>query len=520
MGKKTRRTPGSIDRAPSNPFEYTRPIIDPSRAIVRSANIQQVIRHIQRREYVSILAPRQTGKTTFLQQVRSALKDAMPDNCTVYIDFESPQVTDFASLIHYVALKVSDTCPGISFPEQPVDHSNFVRMLQDWAEEKPCTFLIDEVPSARALAFLFLATIRAYHQESLSNDSKGMHTFVIAGSTDLADLSREINPFVSPFNIAVGLFLDDFTHQEAATFIKQLASNRFTDDSIEKIVEYASGHPFLTQYLCYHLWDSPSQDRAQTLKSPDAVLKDLKLEDTVNIQSMIDAIWREPEHSKREIDLLRRVLQGERIRFSSSNRTVRNLVLQGCVVSKGGNCAIRNSIYEAVFKRNFAINDRIEPALSGREAQLERRPYEDYFKKLKNFDGWIIVSLWEGNKPLPYEKEEHRYTLRGDSQYELRVVIARGIEKPKVDGIVEELAIRDGEDSTDAIRFSVRPESFYQFDCGEEQTRIFAPHLDESMQTYKFPITTHNETPDEVQLFVNIYQDISLVQILKLMIRW
>jgi hypothetical protein len=519
MTKKTIRISRNASHAVSNPFEYTRPIIAPSKAIKRDDTIQQVITHVQRGEYISILEPRQTGKTTFLSQARSALEKALPDSCVVYIDFESLHEADFKSLVQYLASRVCDTCQDLSLPEEPVDNMRFITLLREWAKVRRCVFLIDELPSARALAFEFLVAIRAYFQEGFLEEHGNIHQFVIAGSADLAYFSRDMNPNVSPFNFAIDLYLGDFTQGKAAAFIRRLAKGRFTDDSIKKIVEYTNGHPFLVQYVCHHLWDLSPQERAQRLKDLRILLEEIKLEDSVNIQSMMDQIRADAEHSQQGITLLRKVLQGERIPFSLSHKTVRNLVLQGGIVNQGGLCAIRNPIYEAVFKKNFAINDKIEPSLSGRGAQLERRPYEDYFKKLKNFNGWITVSLWEGNKPLPYDKEENRYKLHGDSQYELRVVITKGIEKPKIEGIVEELTIRDGADATDEIRYSVRPESFYSFDYGEEQTRVFPPSVAELMETYRFPLTTHELTLDEVQLFVNIYQDISLVQTLRLSVQ-
>jgi hypothetical protein len=496
----------------SNPFEYTRPITDTSRAIVRSSHLEKLITHIRRSECVSVLAPRQSGKSTFLFQAREKL---LANNTVVYLDFEDFYNNDFGKLIDRLVRKATESCKLLTIPKNYRSMLDFINMLKLWEKTTSIIFLIDELPSVKEVAYQFLAAIRVYYQD-FDSDRKGIHKFVIAGSTDLADLAQEINPFVSPFNIAVEIYLDDFTEPEVFEYINKNAPGVFPPEDIQKIFDYSRGHPYLLQFICYNLWGKTPKERKSILGNISDLKKQLRLEDTINIQSMVNHFASDPERYKVEINFIRRISQQERLPFTISNRVIRNLVMQGIIAEKDNECVIRNPIYDAVFQLNFIIGDRIA------DLKIEQpRHYEDFFNKLKNFIGWISIDIWEGNRQVQYQEDQNLFFLKSYSQYELKVTIAKGIkpiEKSDHDGLSVDLLISDGENADEQIGFSVRPESFYKFDLGNEQTRFFSPQIKEITQTFKFPINTYEPTASAVQLFLSVYQDVSLVQALRILL--
>jgi hypothetical protein len=295
------------------------------------------------------------------------------------------------------------------------------------------------------------------------------------------------------------------------------------------VAEYTHGHPFLTQYLCYQIWSRSPEEQAEGLSSEDATLKTSDLEDTINVRSMADALWRDAGTFEREIELLKNIALRRNIPFVASHRAIRNLQLQGWIVERDGNCAIRNPLYRRILEKILAINAQLTP--------IRTPTYDDCFQKLKNFDGWVAISIWGEGAPAPYEPTSDRFTLRLGMKYELRVTVAKGGRQPEdYQGKVKQLIIRGGDDLADAVRIGVRPESFYPFGLEGEEEAVFPRNPGESMRTLKFRLLSrpgyahengrvqgitegNDETVKDVQLFINIYQDVSLVDVLRLWVR-
>nr|VFK48658.1 MAG: hypothetical protein BECKTC1821E_GA0114239_11239 [Candidatus Kentron sp. TC] len=95
--------------------------------------------------------------------------------------------------------------------------------------------LFDALPMSREIACQFLAAIRAYCMESMAERGEIVHKFVIASSIDLVTLTQEVNPGLSPFNVAIPVYLEDFSDSEIRKFIQRLAPNKFTGQEIKKI---------------------------------------------------------------------------------------------------------------------------------------------------------------------------------------------------------------------------------------------------------------------------------------------
>ncbi len=278
---------------------------------------------------------------------------------------------------------------------------------------------------------------------------------------------------------------------------------------------------------------------------------------------MIDQLWSSDGDAQGVLKLLEKIASGQRIPFAFSNKQTRLLALKhGAIRSHDDVCAIRNPIYEYVLQKQFEIQrhtqsapeskprafedyfkDAVSAVFSGTAGpESKPRAFEDYFKKLKNFDGWVTLSVTDdAGAPLPRislakvpgdrgttpglrvvgadpENQEVAYSLRANSFYYLVVVISKKVQPHPSTGKSEQLRIADGEDPRDAVEFTVRPESFYALGLQEGQTRCFTPHLDECIETFRFPLKTHTTTTDSVQLYINIYQGISLVHISRLSI--
>lgn len=334
---------------PKNPFEYGGVITDLDTAIERT-EIDEVTTALYRGEYVSVLAPRQSGKTTFLKQLQKRVAERH-QTTAVYISFEKSAyeggikevVKEFSQRVNAVA----NSSPGGSTAGVDLNLVDFLNSTTP----KPLVFLVDELPSPADTAFRLLCEVRAYYNEN----SNSRHLFVFAGSIDLAEFSQTQNSFVSPFNIARTIYLKDFQEEQIKTWVtKRVGDGFFSDPVIKTVFEYTGGQPFLVQFLYSYLYSLPTNE-AREAKLADIVtlIQGSQVENTPNIKTMVDKVldtreWR---------NLLGQILEEPQIPFTTSNKIVRNLCLNGCISreNKDGYCQLRNPIYRAVFEENFKI---------------------------------------------------------------------------------------------------------------------------------------------------------------------
>nr|VFJ91438.1 MAG: AAA-like domain-containing protein [Candidatus Kentron sp. LFY] len=347
------------DNEPQNPFEYTRPIVDKERYIPRVGMVQNIINELYGKNNVSVMGAKRTGKTTLLFDLRERLDRA------VYIDFKKFSYSDIGEVLSDLH-KNADKQISNTFDELIVEDGNsthaLVKMLHVLGECAPVVFLIDELPTPREVAYQFLVAVRAYYLEAIAESAEKIHTFVIAGSVDLAVLTQDMNPDISPFNIAIPLYLKDFSYPEIQEFIHRLAVGRFEDREIEKIFRYTGGYPFLVQFVCHHLYGMTKGKREEILQKPDIAVRELPLEKTPSIKDMLGRIGAFDERDRPGAVLIKRILRGERVLFNFANKQILGLYLDGAIrEDEDGYCAIRNPLYEVVLRRALDIPNAEEP---------------------------------------------------------------------------------------------------------------------------------------------------------------
>lgn len=337
-----------VDSSLDNPFEFTRPIADPQRLMTRAETVRSIHALLRNNQYVSVLAPRQTGKTTFLHELRRAVGDAC-----IYVDFEGTGYADLNELTNDFAQRIG--VPGGKGAGRG-GAGTLMRFLRGLQGARRRVFLIDEIHSLKNLALEFLQNVRAYYHEQANAEGESVHAFVIAGSIDLADLTLEENSEVSPFNFAREMYLGDFGFDDVRDFIRSRAGEAFSEESIRRIFEFTNGHPYLVQFLCNHLYNLPAGETERQLDDLPKLVEESGAEGLVNIQSMVQHLLETPEEPEGIVMLLEDILAGEPLPFAESHRSIRTLYLKhGCIRREQGDCAIRNPIYELVLKRYFDI---------------------------------------------------------------------------------------------------------------------------------------------------------------------
>jgi hypothetical protein len=112
--------------------------------------------------------------------------------------------------------------------------------------------MVDEIDAVRSLSFStdeFFAGIRHLHNVRATNPALSRLTVCLLGAALPSDLVSD--PRTTPFNIGRRIGLRDFTAEEAQPLQEGLGSDG--QEVLKRVLYWTSGHPFLTQVLCFEL---------------------------------------------------------------------------------------------------------------------------------------------------------------------------------------------------------------------------------------------------------------------------
>jgi hypothetical protein len=247
---------------PCNPYDHY--MLPPEERLVGA----QLKRYIRDRLYWVIHAPRQTGKTTFLQSWMRELNSGVFTEeavCACYINIEACQGMDIenamltlCSALRSQAGRQNIPVPDIIANTPPGDMLNVI--LGSWARlvaPKSLIVLFDEVDVLQdATMISFLRQLRSGFGE------RGVGTFPISlalvGMRDLKDYlisakdGASLNPG-SPFNIKVdSAVLSNFTQDDIARLFAQRTAEtgqQITGDALDYVYEQSKGQPWIVNSL-------------------------------------------------------------------------------------------------------------------------------------------------------------------------------------------------------------------------------------------------------------------------------
>lgn len=233
-------------------------------------------------------------------------------------------------------------------------------LLTEMAE--PVVIFVDEIDSTLALSFTddFFAAIRLLYHNRAQMRAFHRLTFVLIGVATPSDLIKSKER--TPFNIGQRVNLTDFTVEEALPLAAGLGLSPDESQQVLKgVIEWTSGHPYLTQHLCRTI---SSQNRDHWTKADvDGVVAstffgEMSKQDN-NLQFVRDML------TKREVDpitilnIYRDVLRNKRPVYDEEQSLFKSrLKLSGIVCPKDGALHVRNAIYRRVFDEKW-IKDHL-----------------------------------------------------------------------------------------------------------------------------------------------------------------
>ncbi len=379
-----------------NPYKYHEPLV-PTRdklvCIPRKKDIDRVAAGTLNGDYWTILGSSQMGKTTFL---RLLMRELSFCHC-LYIDLE---LTARDEDKFYMRI-MSRIIKGIESENQEKHKENwgtygpeldFLDFLESFKpkKDKKIILLFDNIEKTNNMRS-FLLLWRKVFNERYQLEDLAKYSVVIAGRVDLNNFTRGAT---SPFNIAKKMELMDFTREESDALLEKPFKSlgvQLQTGVKERIYSYLGGHPQILQQLCTLLVNQMTVGQGTiSLNDVEATVERLFIE-SGNLRSLDKEIRMDNVLA----ELGRNVLAGEKKPYMP----YKDLALTGTgpIVNKNNNCAIRNRMYERVFKN---IEEQTYDA---------KTPIAQTFKPVERGEYTVDITLKETLGKSPSEEELQRF---------------------------------------------------------------------------------------------------------------
>ena len=318
--------------------------------------------------YLAILSSRQTGKTTLLYQLRQRVRPRGIGVALVDLSLVRDQPED--QLYRFVAGEVqSELEPNMprrvepksspppkreatALPSNPIEFRRFLLDLARQVRSPRILLLMDEVEAVSdKYSDAFFGVLRNIFSSRRKEDEAVFEKYLIvfSGARELHRLTGGPN---SPLNIAERIYLHDLdvngVQVIAANFRR--AGIEASAEAADWLYAQASGHPYLTQKLCAQIeqWQPPSVTEEIVQRAAAEILRS-----DDHLEKLIIQVDAEPAAK----EMLRQIVQGERVSFSRLKPPLARLELLGAIRDAGQQAAVRNAIYLAAFRAHFGVTD-------------------------------------------------------------------------------------------------------------------------------------------------------------------
>jgi len=313
---------------------------------------QKLAEHILAGDYVTVLAPRQMGKTSLLYRVMSRLR--AQGTAVAYLDLSATREESLETFYRHLAATIHEQVdPQGEAPTGLATHLDFLNYLRAVAgklgESTRLVLMLDEVGSVPPqMCDPFFSNVRyVFSNREVRAEFKRI-VFVLCGTFQPRDLIQ--NPANSPFNISKTVRMSDLSRDGVRRLVSMLERMGIpvAEEIPDEIYGWTAGQPYLTQRLCsiFEEWKIPVNGK----EVAQSAVREL-MQDDNNLDHILHRIQQESElHS-----WLQRILAGEKIRFNRmTNPRLARLELVGAITAgKDGNCKLRNRLYEELLRDNL-----------------------------------------------------------------------------------------------------------------------------------------------------------------------
>jgi predicted nuclease with TOPRIM domain len=339
-------------------------------------------------DYCYVLNSRQMGKSSLGSRTRQRLEQA--GRVCATFDLSGDMDTNVTPETWYYTLanllgRQLGILPDLNLwqwwsQQDPLPpQTRFSTFLRDILLEQiaaPIVIFIDEIDTILSLENIrrddFFALVRACYNRRDHDPAYRRLTFALLGVATPADLIQDNER--TPFNIGRSIQLTGFTLAEAQPLAAGLATAVADPQAtLQAILTWTGGQPFLTQKLCDQVLQTPPTANA-ALDLPTYVNDLVRThlitnweakDDPEHLRTIQTRILAQEQRATRVLALYDQILKGEPVPSTGSPTQV-DLRLSGLVVEHQGQLQVYNPIYAQVFNAQWVTESlaKIRPYAS------------------------------------------------------------------------------------------------------------------------------------------------------------
>jgi hypothetical protein len=367
--------------------------------VVNTMN-QDIKTMIDKGRYFSIFAPRQSGKTTFLEEIRSRLHSD-PTYAVIIFSFQDNKDLDraeFYSLIgnelyeqlttrlKVVGCEKTETVNRFLKSHQLTNHISFRLLFEELnkiIQFKRIVIFIDEFDGIPIKELgNFLTTLRELYLKYKKINEKALYSVGLIG---IRNITKLIVGGVSPFNIADQVDLPPFSLKNIRNLYAQYTEETnqpFTEEAAKKVYEETAGQPWLVNRLGTILTVNIKPGTVEPINE-----KDVEKAVQLLLRERNDHFDNLYEKTKLYKETFIEIVF-DNVEYDPDNEDQGWLEQYGLIKDQNGKAVVANNIYKARYVKTFFKEAQVYQEIPIREYTLPGNRL-DMERILLDFDQYI-----------------------------------------------------------------------------------------------------------------------------------
>ncbi|MCP4153492.1 MAG: ATP-binding protein [bacterium] len=379
-------------------------------------DLEEVLSLIDQEKYFVLHAPRQTGKTSYLQALMAHL-NKVGEYCCLYVNVEAAQAaredvkkgmqTILKSMAQAARIYLKDTFLEKNW-ERILDNSGAYfalnEALTEWSgsSDKPVVLLLDEVDSL--VGDTLISLLRQLRSGYTNRPDNFPQSVILCGVRDVrdyrihSDKDKAVITGGSAFNIkAESLRMGSFSQKEIESLFLQHSENtgqKFNPEVFPLLWELTEGQPWLVNALgyetCFKMKEGRNRQTEITTEMVARAKENLILRRETHLDQLTDKL--SEERVRRVIEpILASLDEAEKVPLDDVE-----YVTDLGLIKKSAQLTIANRIYREVIPRALTYTTQLRithdsswyvDAAGRLDMDKLLTAFQDYFRK--NFESWV-----------------------------------------------------------------------------------------------------------------------------------
>ncbi|KJJ83157.1 ATPase domain protein, prokaryote domain protein, partial [Candidatus Omnitrophus magneticus] len=331
---------------------------------------------IEKTQYFTIHAPRQTGKTTLLHELAHRLNKEGNYISVVFsvesagyrsITEETANLKIINSLYESCELFISkELWPKKSLADEKCSLQTY---LNNWAgsQKKPIVLLLDEIDSL--YDDVLVSVLRQLRNGFQGRPKHFPSTIALVGLRDVREYKTKVRPSEvslgsgSPFNIkAESILLGTWTKEEIAELYSQHTKDTgqiFSKEVVDRIYELTGGQPWLVNAVANEIVEKILKSdftKKITLAHAEEAKENLIARRDTHLDSLLDKL-----KESRVKNIVSAIINGDSLVYDNFNDDLRYVIDLGIIRKEKYDIIFSNEIYREIIPRvlNFSMQENI-----------------------------------------------------------------------------------------------------------------------------------------------------------------